>query len=102
MENNFKDEDEPLLQKRSYKGFRKYSLLPPEYPALQKFNLTAYGSYWHPHETKLEQDVIDYNTKLTPDEKHMVQCILKFFLVADGVIADNVKQTKNEIEAAKT
>jgi len=40
----------------------------------------------------LDQDVIDWNTKLTHDEKYFIKHILAFFAASDGIVNENLAE----------
>lgn len=92
------DAEEPILQPQIRKGLRKYSLLPVEYPQLREFFMIGWKAIWSPHEVQYDTDIRHFNTLLDEDEKHMVEYILKFFMVADGVISENVRVEKENIQ----
>ena len=50
------------------------------------------ASFWTAEEVDLEQDVIDWNTKLTHDEKYFIKHILAFFAASDGIVNENLAE----------
>jgi ribonucleoside-diphosphate reductase beta chain len=66
----------PLTQERlAYK--------PLEYPwAIEAFK-KQHAMHWLPDEAPLGDDIIDFNTKLTPAEKHLLTQIFRFFTQSD-------------------
>jgi ribonucleoside-diphosphate reductase beta chain len=50
----------------------------------------AEASFWTTEEIDLQQDIEDYNNKLTDDEKTFVNITLAFFAATDGIIAENL------------
>ena len=50
------------------------------------------ASFWTAEEIDLDQDVIDWNTKLTHDEKYFIKHILAFFAASDGIVNENLAE----------
>lgn len=50
----------------------------------------ARESFWLPREINLNADVVEWTTRLTDPEKHVLSRILAFFATADGIVADNL------------
>ncbi len=50
------------------------------------------ASFWTAEEVDLEQDVIDWNTKLSTDEKYFIKHILAFFAASDGIVNENLAE----------
>lgn len=60
---------------------------PFEYPWAFEFYLTQQKMHWLPEEVPLHEDVRDWNTKLTSNEKHLLTNIFRFFTQGDIDIA---------------
>lgn len=56
---------------------------PFDYPDFEAIQTKLMTAYWHPYEIQLGDDVIDYNNKLTPDEKLIIARILKNFVQSE-------------------
>ena len=68
-------------------------------PALEKWYDDAVLSFWTPNEVRLDDDVIDYTTKLTPGERRFINHILAFFATADGIVNINLAERfRNEVK----
>lgn len=50
----------------------------------------ARDSFWLPREVNLSEDIIQWNSRLTKEERHALTRILAFFATADGIVADNI------------
>ncbi len=50
------------------------------------------ASFWTAEEVDLDQDVIDWKTKLTDDEKYFIKHILAFFAASDGIVNENLAE----------
>ena len=59
-----------------------------EYPEAVKFTETQMSIFWPPDEIKVEKDVHDILTNLTPAEKHGVLTTLKLFTKYEMIVGD--------------
>jgi len=69
-----------LLEKRNY-------YKPFKYPFAYEAYLIQNKMHWIPQEIKLDEDIRDYNKKLTKDEQSLVSSIFRFFTQADADVA---------------
>ena len=51
---------------------------------------TAEASFWTAEEVDLNQDLIDWESKLNNDERHFVKHVLAFFAASDGIVNENL------------
>jgi ribonucleoside-diphosphate reductase beta chain len=57
------------------------------------------ASFWTAEEIDLHQDLSDWNTKLTNDEKYFIKHILAFFAASDGIVNENLAENfVNEVQ----
>lgn len=62
----------------------------------------AQSVFWTAEEMKLDQDLIDWKTKLTSDERHFISHILAFFAASDGIVSENlVERFSQEVQVAE-
>jgi ribonucleotide reductase beta subunit family protein with ferritin-like domain len=47
-------------------------------------------SFWTEEEIDLSQDKIDWDQKLSPDDRHFIKMVLAFFATADGIVNENI------------
>lgn len=80
---------EPLLDESK----RRLCLFPLEMPDAWEFYKKLMSAFWLPEEISLDQDEIDYTTKLTTDEKWYLDNILGFFASADCIVNLNLMST---------
>ena len=80
---------EPLLDESK----RRLCLFPLEMPEAWRYYKELMSAFWLPEEISLDQDEIDYNTKLTSDEKFYLDNILGFFASADCIVNLNLMST---------
>ena len=78
---------EPLLEEDTS---RKYALFPLKYPKIWECYKNLVSSFWTSEEVDLEQDKIDFETKLTQEEKHYLSTTLAFFASADCIVNLNL------------
>nr|VWO99699.1 Zn(2)-C6 fungal-type domain-containing protein [Ganoderma boninense] len=52
----------------------------------------AQHSFWTPEEIDFSDDLADWTTVLTGDERHLLSVILAFFASADGIVGENLVQ----------
>jgi ribonucleoside-diphosphate reductase beta chain len=50
----------------------------------------AEASFWTAEEIDLKEDLLDWNTRLTDDEKHFISHVLAFFAGSDGIVNENL------------
>lgn len=71
--------------------FKKYLYLPKDKVAVEMCE-EMNAVFWRVMEfaSKMDQDVIDWNEKLTADERHFLSMALGFFAASDGLVAENL------------
>jgi len=47
-------------------------------------------SFWTPQEVEFSKDLVDWEEKLTKDERYFISRILAFFASADGIVGENL------------
>ena len=50
----------------------------------------AEASFWTAEEIDLQQDMTDWENKLTKDERHFIKHVLAFFAASDGIVNENL------------
>ena len=78
---------EPLLARDD---LSRYTLLPIKYDAVWKWYKKAQASNWTAEEIDLNEDVSEWTTRLTPDERYFVSHVLAFFASSDGIVLENL------------
>ena len=71
-------------------GKKKYTLFPIEYPHLYKLYEQAVSSIWNSNDINYTEDIHDWNTKITDDERHFLEHVLAFFASSDGIVNENL------------
>ncbi len=82
---NYTTITEPILSKKS----GRIVLFPIQYDDIWQFYKKAEASFWTAEEIDLHQDITDWDTKLTADEKKYVKHILIFLTVNGGNVNKN-------------
>jgi ribonucleotide reductase beta subunit family protein with ferritin-like domain len=68
----------------------RFCLFPIKYHDLWDLYKKQEASLWKAEEIDIETDSIDWNTKLTENEKTFIMTILAFFANADGIVNENI------------
>jgi ribonucleotide reductase beta subunit family protein with ferritin-like domain len=77
----------------------RYVLFPIKYPKIWKMAKNLQSLYWQTEEIKLSQDKIDWETKLTNNEKYFIKMVLAFFAASDGIVMENLAMRfSNEVQ----
>lgn len=79
---------EPILQENP----GRFVLFPIEHDDIWTFYKKCEASFWTAEEIDLHQDVTDWETKLTEDEKHFIKHVLAFFAASDGIVNENLAE----------
>ena len=72
------------------KNTNRYVMYPIVYDNIYKLYNQLKTSFWIAEEVDLSQDLHDWNTKLTDNEKVFIKNILSFFVSSDAVIQENL------------
>lgn len=86
IENAKKFAGEPLLQENP----DRFVLFPIRYKEIWDMYKKALASFWTAEEIDLGNDVADWETKLTPPERHFISHVLAFFAASDGIVNENL------------
>jgi ribonucleoside-diphosphate reductase subunit M2 len=70
----------------------RLTTFPIARPAVFAWYQDAYKCYWTVEEISTSVDVIHYESKLTPGERHFVKYVLAFFAASDGIVNLNLAQ----------
>lgn len=62
----------------------------------------AEASFWTAEEMDLSQDILDWPTRLTDNERHFISHVLAFFAASDGIVNENlVERFSKEVQVAE-
>jgi ribonucleoside-diphosphate reductase beta chain len=80
-------------------GSDRYSVFPIKYPNLWKFYKDHAATMWFVEEVRLSDDLVDWNEKLTDNERFFIKNVLAFFAASDGIVNENLMVNfYNEVE----
>jgi ribonucleotide reductase beta subunit family protein with ferritin-like domain len=80
---------EPLLQQLT----NHYTLFPIKYQDVWDHYKKHKSTFWKAEEVPLDnRDLIDWNQKLTEDERHFIKHVLAFFAASDGIVLENLAE----------
>jgi ribonucleoside-diphosphate reductase beta chain len=68
----------------------RFVLFPIKHDQIWAMYKTALRSFWVTEEVDLSQDVIDWQNKLTDNERHFIKHVLGFFAASDGIVNENL------------
>jgi ribonucleoside-diphosphate reductase beta chain len=79
---------EPILEPNS----NRFVLFPIEHDDIWSFYKKAEASFWTAEEIDLSADLIDWDKKLTDNERHFIKHVLAFFAASDGIVNENLAE----------
>lgn len=86
---------EPILKENN----QRFVIFPIQHHDIWEHYKNAEANFWTAEEIDLSQDVTDWNTKLTDNEKYFLKHILAFFAASDGIVNENlVENFINEVQ----
>lgn len=81
-------EEEPLLRENK----NRFVLFPIKYPKLWSAYKKAEASFWTAEEIDFSNDIRDWTTKLTSNERFFIKRIIAFFAGSDGIVLENLAE----------
>lgn len=86
---------EPILQENK----NRFVIFPIQHKDIWEWYKKQEASFWIAEEIDLQQDVIDWKSKLNEDEKYFIKHILAFFAASDGIVNENLAENfVNEVQ----
>lgn len=80
----------------------KFTTFPIKYHDLWALYKKAVASFWTVEEIDFNQDLIDWDTKLTEGDRHFIKMILAFFAASDGIVFENLSMNfVDEVQIAE-
>jgi len=80
--------DEPILRENP----NRFVLFPIEHDDIWSMYKKEEASFWTAEEIDLQQDLIDWESKLNDDERHFIKHVLAFFAASDGIVNENLAE----------
>jgi ribonucleoside-diphosphate reductase beta chain len=68
----------------------RFVLFPIQHNDLWSLYKKAEASIWTAEEIDLQQDITDWENKLTNDERYFIKNVLAFFAASDGIVNENL------------
>jgi ribonucleoside-diphosphate reductase beta chain len=79
---------EPILQENK----NRFVIFPIQHQDIWEWYKKQEASIWTAEEIDLHQDVVDWENKLTDDERYFIKHILAFFAASDGIVNENLAE----------
>jgi ribonucleoside-diphosphate reductase beta chain len=79
---------EPILIENK----NRFVLFPIQHDDIWSFYKKAEASFWTAEEIDLSPDLIDWENKLSDDERHFIKHVLAFFAASDGIVNENLAE----------
>lgn len=79
---------EPILNDEPDRN--RYTLFPIKHQAVYDMYKKHQSTFWTAEEINLQQDIKDWDSKLTDDERHFIKYVLAFFAASDGIVMENI------------
>ncbi len=70
----------------------RFVIFPIQHHDIWDWYKKQQASFWTAEEIDLEQDVKDWEEKLTDDERYFIKHILAFFAASDGIVNENLAE----------
>ncbi len=80
--------EEPILKENP----NRFVLFPIQHDDIWEMYKTQQAMIWTAEELDLEQDIVDWEEKLTDDERHFIKHVLAFFAASDGIVNENLAE----------
>lgn len=68
----------------------RFVLFPIKHPVIWDWYKKSVASFWTVEEVDLSQDMVDWETKLTDNDRNFVKHVLAFFAASDGIVNENL------------
>ncbi|AXT21211.1 ribonucleoside-diphosphate reductase [Flavobacteriaceae bacterium AU392] len=86
---------EPILQENK----DRFVIFPIQHHDLWEWYKKSEASMWTAEEIDLHQDITDWTSKLTDDERYFIKHVLAFFAASDGIVNENLAENfVNEVQ----
>jgi ribonucleoside-diphosphate reductase beta chain len=82
------DSNEPILTENK----SRFVLFPIQHDDIWSFYKKSEASFWTAEEIDLSSDLVDWEEKLTDDERFFIKHVLAFFAASDGIVNENLAE----------
>jgi ribonucleoside-diphosphate reductase beta chain len=80
--------DEPILKENT----NRFVLFPIEHDDIWQAYKTQQAMIWTAEEIDFQQDITDWEHKLSDDERYFIKHVLAFFAASDGIVNENLAE----------
>jgi ribonucleoside-diphosphate reductase beta chain len=70
----------------------RFVIFPIQHQDIWEWYKKQEACFWTAEEIDLHQDLVDWKTKLTTDERYFIKHILAFFAASDGIVNENLAE----------
>ena len=70
----------------------RFVIFPIQHNDIWQYYKKAEASFWTAEEIDLQQDLVDWDSKLNDDERFFIKHILAFFAASDGIVNENLAE----------
>ena len=70
----------------------RFVLFPIQHHDIWQYYKKSEASFWTAEEIDLNQDLVDWNTRLNDNERHFIKHVLAFFAASDGIVNENLAE----------
>jgi len=86
---------EPILQPND----NRFVIFPIQHDDLWDWYKKQQACFWTAEEIDLSEDILDWNTKLSEEERYFIKHIVAFFAASDGIVNENLAENfVNEVQ----
>jgi len=81
-------QQEPILMPNN----NRFVIFPIQHQDIWDWYKKMEACFWTAEEIDLHQDLVDWKSKLTTDERYFIKHILAFFAASDGIVNENLAE----------
>jgi len=81
-------QQEPILMPNN----NRFVIFPIQHQDIWEWYKKQEACFWTAEEIDLHQDLVDWKSKLTTDERYFIKHILAFFAASDGIVNENLAE----------
>jgi ribonucleoside-diphosphate reductase beta chain len=70
----------------------RFVLFPIQHQDIWQYYKKSEASFWTAEEIDLNQDLVDWNSRLNDNERHFIKHVLAFFAASDGIVNENLAE----------
>lgn len=70
----------------------RFVIFPIQHQTIWEYYKLAESAFWRVDEIDLSKDILDWESKLTDNEKFFIKNVLAFFAASDGIVNENIAE----------